>query len=59
VEEGSLRFHIVGLRKVLGDARESVAGDRVEEIAAAARFPHVTLPAPLIGTSGRERGRPA
>ena len=52
-----MRFHIVGLRKVLGDARESVAGDRVEEIAAAARFPHANLPVHLIGMFPRERGR--
>jgi DNA-binding response OmpR family regulator len=55
VEKGSLRFHIFGLR----NARRGycfMAGDRVEEIAAAARFPYVTLPARLIGMFGRDRG---
>jgi DNA-binding winged helix-turn-helix (wHTH) protein len=67
VEEGSLRFHIVDLRKAFGYAKDDtrdiatlrargycfVAGDRVEEIAAAVRFPHANLPA-LIGMFGRE-----
>ena len=71
VEEGSLRFHIVSLRKALCDGKDGaryiatlqgrgycfVASDRVEEIAAAARFPHANLPARLIGMFGRERGR--
>ena len=60
VEEGSLRFHIVDLRKAFGYAKDDardiatlrargycfVAGDRVEEIAALARFPHANCPHP-------------
>jgi DNA-binding winged helix-turn-helix (wHTH) protein len=60
VEEGSLRFDNVDLRKAFGyakgDARDIatlrargyclVAGDRVEEIAASARFPHANRPPP-------------
>ena len=60
VEEGSLRFHIVDLRKAFGYAKDDardiatlrargycfVAGDRVEEIAASARFPHANRPPP-------------
>jgi DNA-binding winged helix-turn-helix (wHTH) protein len=67
VEEGSLRFHIVDLRKAFGyakdDARDTatlrargycfVAGDQVEEIAAAVRFPQPIFRA-LIGLFGRE-----
>ena len=59
-EEGSLRFHIVDLRKAFGYAKDDardiatlmargycfVAGDRVEEIAASARFPHANRPPP-------------
>jgi DNA-binding winged helix-turn-helix (wHTH) protein len=68
VEEGSLPLHIVDLRKALVDAKDGarhiatlkgrryclVEGDRVEEIAAAARFPHTNLPASFIGMVGRE-----
>jgi len=64
VEEGSLRFHIVDLRKAFGYAKDDardiatlrargycfVAGDRVKEIAASARFPH-------LGMFKRERGQ--
>jgi len=71
VEEGSLRFHIVDLRKALGCAKDGardiatlrgrgycfVAGDRIEEIAASPRFPHANRPAPLIGMFERERGQ--
>jgi DNA-binding winged helix-turn-helix (wHTH) protein len=71
VEEGSLRFHIVGLRKAFGYAKDDardiatlrargycfVAGDRVEEIAAAVRFPHANLPGPDRNVRARERGR--
>ena len=71
VEEGSLRFHIVDLRKAFGYAKDDardiatlrargycfVAGDRVEEIAASARFPHASRPPPLIGMFKRERGQ--
>ena len=60
VEEGSLRFHIVDLRKAFGYAKDDardiatlkardycfVADDRVEEIAASARFPHANRPPP-------------
>jgi DNA-binding winged helix-turn-helix (wHTH) protein len=70
-EGGSLRFHIVGLRRSLGDGKDGaryiatlkgrgycfLAGDRVEEIAAAAHFPHANPPARLIGIFERERGR--
>jgi hypothetical protein len=66
-----LRFHSVRLNNALCDGKESaryiaplkargycfVASDRVEEIAAAALFPHTNLPARLIGMFGRERGR--
>ena len=34
-----------------------VAGDRVEEIAAAVRFPHANLPGPNRNVRARERGR--
>jgi DNA-binding winged helix-turn-helix (wHTH) protein len=71
VEEGSLRFHIVDLRKAFGYAKDDardiatlrargycfVAGDRVEEIAAAVRFPHANLPGPDRNVRARERGR--
>src|ERR1700730_7876290 len=71
VEEVSLRFHIVDLRKAFGYAKDDardiatlrargycfVAGDRVEEIAASARFPHASRPPPLIGMFKRERGQ--
>jgi DNA-binding winged helix-turn-helix (wHTH) protein len=71
VEEGSLRFHIVDLRKAFGYAKDDapdiatlrarghcfVAGDRVEEIAAAVRFPHANLPGPNRNVRARERGR--
>ena len=71
VEESSLRFHIVDLRKAFGYAKDDardiatlrargycfVAGDRVEEIAALARFPHANRPLPLIGMFKRERGQ--
>jgi DNA-binding winged helix-turn-helix (wHTH) protein len=70
-EEGSFWFHIVDLRKAFGyaknDARDIatlrargycfVAGDRVEEIAAAVRFPHANLPNPERKVRARERGR--
>jgi DNA-binding winged helix-turn-helix (wHTH) protein len=70
VEEGSLRLHIVDLRNALGDGKDGarfiaplkgrgycfVAGDRAEEIAAAARFPHATLPGRLMECLG-ECGR--
>jgi DNA-binding winged helix-turn-helix (wHTH) protein len=70
-EEGSLRFHIVGLRSARDDGRDGaryiatlkgrgycfLAGDRVEEIGAAAHFPHANPPACLIGIFERERGR--
>ena len=71
VEEGSLRFHIVDLRKAFGYAKDDardiatlrargycfVAGDRVEEIAGAVRFPHANLPGPDRNVRARERGR--
>jgi DNA-binding winged helix-turn-helix (wHTH) protein len=76
MEEGSLRFHMVRLRKALGDGKGgpryiatltgrgyrfvapiSWSSDRVEEIAAAARFPHSNPPGRLIGMFERERGR--
>jgi len=71
VEEGSLRFHIVDLRKAFGYAKDDardiatlrargycfVAGDRVEEIAASARFSACQPSTPLIGMSKRERGQ--
>jgi DNA-binding winged helix-turn-helix (wHTH) protein len=71
VDEGSLRFHIVDLRKAFGYAKDDardiatlrargycfVAGDRVEEIAAAVRFPHANLPGPDRNVRARERGR--
>jgi DNA-binding winged helix-turn-helix (wHTH) protein len=71
VEEGSLRFHIVDLRKAFGYAKDDardiatlrargycfVAGDRVEEIAAAVRFPRANLPGPDRNVRARERGR--
>ena len=71
VEEGSLRFHIVDLRKAFGYAKDDardiatlsargycfVAGDRIEEIAAAVRFPHANLPGPDRNVRARERGR--
>jgi DNA-binding winged helix-turn-helix (wHTH) protein len=71
VEEGSLRFHIVGLRKALGDGKDGaryvvalkgrdycfLAGDRVEEIAASARFPHANLPGPDRNVRAGERGQ--
>jgi DNA-binding winged helix-turn-helix (wHTH) protein len=62
-EGGSLRFHIVDLRKSLRDGKDGarciatlkgrgcgfLAGDRVEETVAAAHFPHADPPARLIG----------
>ena len=67
VEEGSLRFHIVDQRRAKDDARDIatlrargycfVAGGRVEEIAAAVRFPHANLPGPDRNVRARERGR--
>jgi DNA-binding winged helix-turn-helix (wHTH) protein len=69
VEEGSLPLHIDGLRKVLFGTKDGaryspalkercycfVPSDRVEDIAAPARFPPVHLAAHLIGMVGRER----
>jgi DNA-binding winged helix-turn-helix (wHTH) protein len=69
VDEASFRFHIVDLRKAFGCAKDGaryiatlkargyclVAGNGVEEIGAAARFPHAKLPPRLIGIFGRER----
>ena len=71
VEEGSLRFRIVDLRKAFGYAKDDardiatfrargycfVAGDRVQEVAAAVRFPHANLPSPDRNVRARERGR--
>ena len=71
VEEGSLRFHIVDLRKAFGYAKDDardiatlrargycfVAGDRVEEIAASARFPYANLPGPDRNIRAGERGQ--
>jgi DNA-binding winged helix-turn-helix (wHTH) protein len=71
VEEGSLRFRIVDLRKAFGYAKDDardiatlrargycfVAGDRGEAIAAAIRFPHTNFPGPDGNVRARERGR--
>ena len=71
VEEVSLRFHIFDLRKAFGYAKDDardiatlrargycfVAGDRVEEIAAAVRFPHANLPGSDRNVRARVRGR--
>jgi DNA-binding winged helix-turn-helix (wHTH) protein len=71
VEEGSLRFHIVDLRKAFDYAKDDardiatlrargycfVTGDRVEEIAASARFPQANLPGPDRNVRAGERGQ--
>ena len=71
VEEVSLRFHIVDLRKAFGYAKDDardiatlrargycfVAGDGVGEIAAAVRFPHANLPGSDRNVRARVRGR--
>jgi DNA-binding winged helix-turn-helix (wHTH) protein len=71
VEEGSLRFHIVDLRKAFGYAKDDardiatlrargycfVAGDRVEEIPAAVRLPQANFPDPDRNVRARKRGR--